>query len=110
MSRADGRDPRGWQGGGSQTDNKATSAGVKPAASAPRPGGAAAPPAKAGGAAPGAKPPGAGAAGAGMALPPAGGKGIGKKNGPLEALPAFKGAPQPLDPSAVLVCAHDARA
>jgi hypothetical protein len=45
-----------------------------------------------------------------MTLPPAGGKGIGKKNGPLEALPAFKGAPQPLQPSAVLVCAHDSRA
>ena len=96
---ADGRDPCGWQGGGSQTDNKATGdLRSKPAASAARPGAAAAAPAKGGGAAPGAKPPGAGAAGIGMAPGSAGGKGAGKKNGPLEALPAFKGAPRPLDP------------
>ena len=93
---ADGRDPCGWQGGGSQTDSKATGAGVKPAASAARPGAAAAPPAK--GAAPGAKPPGAGDLRTGMAPGSAGGKAGGKKNGPLEALPAFKGAPRPLDP------------
>jgi len=78
-------------GGGSQTDNKATGdPRSKPAASAARPGAAAAAPAKGGGAAPGAKPPGAGAAGIGMAPGSAGGKGAGKKNGPLEALPAFK--------------------
>jgi len=75
-------------GGGSQTDSKATGAGVKPAASAARPGAAAAPPAK--GAAPGAKPPGAGDLRTGMAPGSAGGKAGGKKNGPLEALPAFK--------------------
>ena len=97
-----------WQGGGSQTDSKATGAGVKPAASAARPGAAAAPPAK--GAAPGAKPPGAGDLRTGMAPGSAGGKAGGKKNGPLEALPAFKGALRPLDPSAVLVCTHETRA
>ena len=92
--------PCDWQGGGSQTDSKTTGAGVKPAASAAKPGAAAAAPAK-GGDLRTAKPPVAAAAPIG--LKPGSATGdlrSGKKNGPLEALPAFKGALAARDTSA----------
>jgi hypothetical protein len=85
----------GWQGGGGTADSKATgTAAARPTPAAQPAKGA---PAKGGPGVPGAKPGMPGAAPGGKAIT-ATGPGAGKKNGPLEALPAFKGALAPLNP------------
>ena len=98
----------GWQGGGGTADSKATGTAAARPTPAAQPGKGA--PAKGGPGVPGAKPGMPGAAPGGKAIT-ATGPGAGKKNGPLEALPAFKGALAATEPRARFLCcgAHDAR-